>query len=211
MSGKVGGGAVGRTLTEWESKALLRGVPRPREALTHSLDEAVAFARSLGVPVVAKASGMSHKTEQDAVRVDADMAAVWDELAALGDGAVLVAEQVRGELELMAGGARDPQFGPIVSIGLGGVAAEVFQDVAFLLAPPVPGELDRAIARLRCASVFDGYRGRQPVDRQALQRILDAIAALLISDPQVEEVDVNPILVRGGCPLVVDALVVKAP
>jgi len=199
------------TLTEWESKALLCGAPRPREALTHSLDEAVAFASSLGVPVVAKASGMSHKTEHGAVRMYADVAAVWDELAALGDGTVLVAEQVQGELELIAGGLRDPQFGPILFIGLGGVEAEVFQDVAFLLAPTVPGELDRAIARLRCARLFDGYRGRQPVDRQALQRILDAIAGLLVSDPRVMEVDVNPILVRGGWPLLVDALVVKAP
>lgn len=196
-------------LTEWESKALLRGAPRPRETLTRSLEEAVAFARSLGGPVVAKASGMQHKTERNAVRMDADVAAVWDELAALGDGTVLVAEQVRGELELIAGGLRDPQFGPIVSIGLGGVAAEVFQDVAFLLAPLAPGELERAIARLRCAPLFDGYRGRQPVDRPALQRILDAVAALLVSDPQVVEVDVNPILVRAGCPLVADALVVK--
>lgn len=198
-------------LTEWESKALLRDAPRPRETLTRSLEEALAFARSLGGPVVAKASGLEHKTEHNAVRMNADLAAVWDELATLGDGTVLVAEQVRGELELIAGGLRDPQFGPIVSIGLGGVAAEVFQDVAFLLAPPAPGELDRAIARLRCAPLFDGYRGRQPVDRQALQRILDAVAALLESDPQVVEVDLNPILVRAGCPLVADALVVKVP
>src|SRR5499427_1210935 len=174
-----------RALTEWESKALLGDVPRPREALTRSRAEAVAFARSTGGPVVAKASGVVHKTEHGGVRLGADVAAVWDQLAVLGDGTVLVAEQVRGELELIAGGVRDPQFGPIVSIGLGGVAAEVFQDVAFLLAPPRPGELDRAIARLRCAPLFDGYRGRQPVDRQALQRILDAVAALLVGDPQV--------------------------
>jgi hypothetical protein len=197
-------------LTEWQSKALLGDVPRPREALTRSRQEAVAFARSLRVPVVAKASGLAHKTERGGVRLDADVAAVWDELAALGDGSVLVAEQVRGDLELIAGGLRDRQFGAIVSIGLGGVAAEVLRDVAFLLAPTVPGELDRAIARLRCAPLLDGHRGRPPVDRAALQRILDAIAGLLVSDPTVVEVDVNPILVRDGCPLVADALVVRA-
>ena len=137
------------------------------------------------------------------------MAAVWDHLAVLGDGTVLVAEQVRGELELMAGGMRDPQFGPIVSIGLGGVSAEVLEDVAFLLAPTTSGELDRAIGRLRAAPLFDGHRGRPPVDRVELQHILDAIGGLLVADPGVVEVDVNPIIVVGGCPLVVDALVVR--
>src|SRR6266508_2789066 len=196
-----------RVLSEWESKALLGDVPRPRELLTRSRAEAVAFARSLACPVVAKASGPGHKSDRGGVRLDADVAAVWDELAALGDGAVLVAEQVRGELELIAGGLRDPQFGPIVSIGLGGVAAEVLQDVAFLLAPTVPGELDRAIARLRCAPLLDGHRGRPPVDRAALRLILDAIGALLVRETEVLEVDVNPVLGRDGCPLVVDALV----
>lgn len=198
-----------RTLSEWESKALLGEVPRPREALTRSREEALAFASTLRGPVVAKASGVAHKTERGAVRLDADLASIWEELAELGDGTVLVAEQVRGELELIAGGLRDPQFGPIVSIGLGGVAAEVFQDVAFLLAPPMPGELDRAIARLRCRRLFDGYRGRPPVDREALGRILTAISDLLVRDAEVTEVDVNPILVRDGWPLLVDALVVK--
>ena len=195
------------TLSEWDSKAALGDVPRPREARTRSVDEAVAFARSLGGPLVAKASGVAHKTEHQAVRLDADVAAVWDELASLGDGTVLVAEQVRGELELISGGLRDPQFGPVVSIGLGGVFAEIFHKVAFMLAPTAPGEMDRAIARLRCGPLFDGYRGRPPVDRVALQRIIDAIGTLLLRDPHVMEVDVNPILVRGGCPLVVDALV----
>jgi hypothetical protein len=199
-----------RPLTEWESKTLLGDVPRPRESLTRSRVEAIAFAGSIGGPVVAKASGVVHKTEHGGVVLDADVAAVWDRLAVLGDGTVLVAEQVRGELELIAGGLRDPQFGPIVSIGVGGIAAEVFQDVAFLLAPTLPGELDRAIARLRAAPLFDGHRGRPPVDRRLLQRILDAIAELLVADPDVGEVDVNPILVAAGCPLVLDALVVRA-
>lgn len=197
-----------RALTEWRSKALLGDVPRPREALTRSREEALAFARSVHGPVVAKACGIEHKSDHGGVRLDADVAAVWAELAALGDGTVLVAEQVRGELELIAGGLRDPQFGPIVSIGLGGVAAEVLRDVAFALAPMMPGELDRTIARLRSAPLFDGHRGRPPVDRVALQRILDAVGDVLARDPEVAEVDVNPIVVRDGCPLVLDALVV---
>jgi hypothetical protein len=200
-------------LNEWQSKAALGpALPRPREALTRSPAEAAAFARNVGQAVVAKASGPSHKTEAGLVRKGLDeraVAACWEELARAGDGAVLVAEQVDADLELIAGGLRDPQFGPLVSIGLGGVAAEVFHDVAFLLAPPEPGEVERALASLRCAPLLDGYRGKPPVDRAALQSIVEAIANLLLTDESVVEVDCNPVLVRAGHPLVADALVVK--
>lgn len=199
-------------LSEWESKRLLGpDLPRPREILSATAEEAVAFAHDHGGPVVAKASGVGHKTEGGLVRLGLDAGGVgdcWGELAAAGDGRVLVAAQVSAELELIAGGLRDPQFGPLVSIGVGGIAAEVFDDVAFVLAPPEPGELDRAIGRLRAAPLFDGYRGRPPVDRSALERILGAIARLLDDDPSVVEVDCNPVLVAGGVPLVADALVV---
>jgi hypothetical protein len=198
-------------LSEWESKVLLGDLPRPAEALTRSREEAVAFASELGRPVVAKASGMAHKSERGGVRLDADVTAVWDELAAMGDGTVLVAEMVRGELELIAGGLRDPQFGPLISLGLGGVAAEVLGDVVFLLAPRLPGELERAIGELRCAPLLRGYRGRPPVDLTELGRILDAIGSLLERDPDVVEVDCNPIAVCQGRPLVLDALVVRRP
>jgi hypothetical protein len=201
-------------LSEWESKAALGPLlPRPREALTRSRKEAVAFARDLGSRVVAKASGPAHKTEAGLVRTGLDeqsLASCWDELANAGDGAVLVAEQVEAELELIAGGLRDPQFGPLVSIGLGGVAAEVFRDTAFILAPADPGEVEKAIATLRCAPLLEGFRGRPPVDKTALRSIVDAIANLLLTDESVVEVDCNPVLVSGGRPLVVDALVVRA-
>lgn len=196
-------------MTEWESKLALGDVPRPREALTRSLEEALEFARALGGPVVAKASGLRHKSEQGGVRLEADLETCWHELAEMGDGTVLVAEQVRGELELLAGGVRDPQFGPILSVGLGGVAAEVLDDVAFVLSPPEPGELERALGRLRCAPLLRGWRGRPPVELGALTCILEAVAELLEHDPRVVEVDVNPIVVQQGRPLVVDALVVR--
>jgi len=200
-------------LSEWESKALLgQRLPRPRELLSRASAEAVDFAAQIGGPVVAKASGVAHKSDAQLVRLGLDatsLAACWDELATAGDGTVLVAEQVVAELELIVGGLRDPQFGPLVSLGLGGVAAEVFDDVVFVLAPPEPGELDAAIAELRIAPLLAGHRGRPPVDRQALAEIVDAVADLLTSDPGVVEIDCNPVMVSGGRPVVVDALVVR--
>ncbi|MDQ6898622.1 MAG: acetate--CoA ligase family protein [Candidatus Dormibacteraeota bacterium] len=199
-----------RALNEWESKVLLGDVPKPREALTGSLTEALAFSASVPGPVVAKAVGLAHKSERAAVVLDADLSGCWQRLAELGDGSVLVAEQVRGELELIAGAVRDAQFGPVLTIGLGGVAAEVFRDVAFLLSPMEPGELEKATASLVSAPLFRGWRGRPPVNLGALGSILTAIGELLEADPKVSEVDVNPILIRDGQPLVLDALVVKS-
>jgi acetate---CoA ligase (ADP-forming) subunit beta len=201
-------------LSEWQSKELLGPrLARPREALTTTIGEALAFAASLGAPVVAKASGVAHKTETGGVRVGLDATALadcWRGLAEAGDGTVLVAEQVRGDFELAAGGLRDPQFGPLVSIGLGGILTEVLRDIAFMLAPPEPGELDAAIGRLRSAPLFAGYRNRPVLSRERLGDILSAISDLLIADPGVAEVDCNPIIVRDGVPIVADALVVRS-
>lgn len=199
--------------SEWDSKQLLGDrLPRPREARTTSLGEAVRLATEWRVPVVAKASGVAHKADAGLVRLGLDAAslpAAWHELAAAGDGTVLIAEQVHGELELIVGGRRDDTFGPLVTVGLGGVAAEVFDDVAVLLAPPLPGELDTALDGLRCAALLDGHRGAAPVDRDQLAAIIGAVADLLDRDPDVLEIDCNPVLVRDGRPVVLDALVVK--
>jgi hypothetical protein len=187
------------------------GLPTPREARTNSMAAAVAFAARIGGPVVAKASGVAHKSDGGLVRLGLDAAGVagcWTELAAEGDGTVLLAEQVRGELELIVGGSRDPSFGPLVTVGLGGVAAEVLDDVAVLLAPPEPGELDRALGGLRGARLLAGHRGAPPVDLPALAAIVDRVAALLAADPAVLEIDCNPVLVCDGRPVVLDALVV---
>lgn len=202
-------------LAEWESKRLLGdALPRPRERRTATVGEAVAFAWELApARVVAKASGVAHKTEGGLVRLglDADgVATAWPGLAAAGDGTVLVAEQVTAELELLVGGLRDPVFGPVVSVGIGGIAAELFRDAAFVLAPPEPGELDRALAQLRGVALLDGVRGGPPVDRGVLAAVVGAVGDLLARDPRVVEVDCNPVLVRDGAPLVADALVVMA-
>jgi hypothetical protein len=200
-------------LSEWDSKALLGpSLPTPREARTTSAAQAQSFAEEVGGPVVAKASGVAHKSDSELVRLGLDPAGVarsWADLAAAGDGTVLVAEQVSGDIELIVGGSRDPSFGSLVTVGIGGVAAEVFDDVAVLLAPPEPGELDRALSRLRGARLLDGYRGRAPVDRARLALVVDRVAALLDRDPDVVEIDCNPVLVRAGKVVVLDALVVK--
>lgn len=200
-------------LSAWASlQALGPDLPRPRQVRSTAPDEAVAFARDLGGRVVARASGAAQAPQGGPERRGLGpegVAACWEELAGAGDGTVLVAEQLDAELELLAGGLRDPQFGPLVSVGIGGIAAEVFGDVAFVLSPPEPGEVEEALRRLRGAALLDGYRGHPPVDRRGLERVVGAIAHLLRADPRVVAIDCNPVLVVDGVPLVAEARVVR--
>ena len=199
-------------LSEWESKQRLGPTLRtPREVLTSNLDEAIVACTELGGRVVLKASGVAHKSELGLVRVGLDSDGVkeaWQELADAGDATVLCSEVVSGELELIVGGFRDPHFGPVVSIGIGGVAAEVFGDVASILAPPEPGELAEALGTLRAAALLHGHRGAPPVDLDALEKVVSLVSNLLETDPAVIEIDCNPVLIADGQPVVVDALVV---
>ena len=199
-------------LNEWESKQRLGvGLPRPREILAVSREQAEDFAASIGGPVVAKASGVAHKTEGGLVRLGlgpSDIGDAWDHLAATGDGTVLVAEQVKAELELIVGGYRDPGFGPLVTIGIGGIAAEIFSDVVAILAPPEAGEVASAVKQLAGFKLLAGIRGGPAVDLDALEAVVNAVAGLLCSDPAVAEIDCNPVMVCNGAPIVADALVV---
>jgi hypothetical protein len=200
-----------KTLSEWESKRRLEGLPYPKEALTRSREQAQEFVSALGKPVVAKASGVAHKTEGGLVRFGVTaqtVGPIWDELAAAADGTVLLAEQLSAELELIVGGYRDPSFGPLVTLGIGGIAAEIFGDVVALLAPPEPGEVAAAVEQLSGRKLLQGIRGGPPVDIDALTQIAATVANLLAEDPTVAEIDCNPVMVCKGTPRVVDALVV---
>ena len=198
-------------LSEWESKQRLQGLPLVPERRTASLAEAAGAVAELRAPLVAKASGIAHKSERGLVRLNLSPEEVlnaWTELADAGDGTVLVAEFIQGELELVVGGLRDPHFGPAVTIGLGGVAAEVFRDTVTILAPPEPGEVESAVAALRGAPLLHGYRSTEPIDLHALQAIIRTVADALIKHNDILEIDCNPVVVRNGKPTAVDVLLI---
>jgi acyl-CoA synthetase (NDP forming) len=213
------------TLSEHASKALLAdyGVPCAREALAVDVPGAVEAAGALGFPVVVKLCGdaIAHKTERGLVRLGlADAAAVERAAAELlglrrpEDGAVslLVAEQVRGRRELIAGLVRDPQFGPCVLLGLGGVLTEALGDVAFAVAPLDRAEARRLLPALRTGRLFlEAFRGEPPVDQDGLAAILVGLGRLGIERPDVRSVDLNPLVVCEGRPVAVDALVELGP
>jgi acetyltransferase len=211
---------VARTLAEDESGALLAGygVPVVTAVRATDPDAAAAAADRLGYPVVAKLVGpaIAHKTERGLVRLrlgdaPAVRAAAAELLGAArpddGEVGVLVAPMVSGTRELVAGLVRDPQFGPCVMVGVGGVLTEALGDVAFV---PVP--LDRtdaleAIEALTHQALLGPVRGEPAIDRHAVADVLLGLAALARDRTDVRSVDVNPCIVVDGRPLAVDALV----
>jgi acyl-CoA synthetase (NDP forming) len=211
----------GATLSERASKALLAeyGVPLAAERVAADPVAAGDAADAIGYPVVAKLNGdaIAHKTERGLVRLRlADRAAVESAAADLlsaarpGDGEVdvLIAPMVSGSRELIAGVVRDPQFGPTVMLGLGGILAEAIADVVFR-----PASLDHAratemIASLATQKLLADFRGERHVDRAALADVLVGLGRLARERPDVASVDINPLIVQpDGSLVAVDGLV----
>lgn len=174
----------------------------------------IAAARDVGYPVVVKAvrPALVHKSEARAVRTgvasDEDVREVLlDFERRLGPGPALVQKQIGGGLELVVGAKRDPQFGPVVLFGLGGVWVEALDDVAVRLAPFGEAEAHAMLAELRGAKLLDGARGRAPVDRGALARMLAAASRWIARAPWLAELDVNPIIAGDAGFCAVDARV----
>ena len=208
------------TLSEAASKQLLAqyGVPVLDERTAADADGAARAAAVVGFPVVVKLCGdaIAHKTERGLVRLGlADPAAVEAaarELLAAArpdDGPVelLVAPMVRGSRELIAGLARDPQFGPCVMFGVGGVLAEAIGDVAFRLVPLGELDADELLDDLATQKLLGPFRGEPAIDRAAVAATLVGLSRLARDRPDVASVDLNPLIVVDGKPIAVDALV----
>ena len=212
-------GPATRTLSEADSRRLVAdaGVVVSDWATASDPDAAAEVAVAMGLPVVAKLCGdsIAHKTERGLVRLSlasrADVhAAATDLLAAAtaDDGPVelLVSTMLRGNRELIAGMVRDPQFGPCVMLGVGGVLAEAVADVAFRLAPLDDLDAGDLMDDLGTQALLGPFRGEPAVDRDALADTLHALGALA-ADPTVVSIDLNPLIVMDGLAVAVDALV----
>lgn len=202
---------------EFSAKQLLAafGIPTCRETLTWNPEEAAAAAREIGFPVAVKgcAAHLTHKSELGLVHLNvdspADVARACASIARAEPGAgFLVSEMVRGEREFIAGLHRPPGFPPVVVFGLGGVWAEALRDQAVRLAPLSLAEARRQIGDIRAAAALGAFRGHPPVDREALAQVLVRLAQLAAACPAIREIDLNPLVIREGRPVVVDALFV---
>ncbi len=207
-------------LSEHDSKKILSayGIPVTREGLAREEQEAVSIAGELGYPVALKAcsSELLHKSEQGAVLLhlgDAEsvrrgFARILESTAGPVDG-VLVQEMIPGNRELVMGLTRDPQFGPCVMFGLGGVLTEALQDTAFRVAPFDAREAEDMCLEIRAAALLGAFRGQAPADLQTLCNALVALGRMGLELTAVDAVDANPVIVtpRGGV-VAADALVV---
>lgn len=209
-----------RALSEHQAKVFLseHEVPVTREELVVGEEDAVKAAEGLGFPVVLKACGpdISHKTERNLVQVGMDSPeevrrAYKEIIENLGDGpydGVLVQEMVKGERELVIGLVRDPQFGPCVMFGLGGIFTEVLKDTSFRVAPIEKYDALQMMDEIKAKDILGPFRGKDPVDRDLLADILIAVGDIGMEYDHVKEIDINPVIIAGPRPVAVDALVV---
>lgn len=219
----------GRVVPERESLELLAaaGIPvvasvavEGRTAAT-TLAGATAAAEQVGWPVAVKldAPGLAHKSDIGAVELGiagpTQLAAALRRVLAAGrehepDG-VLIQPMARRGVELMVGARRDPQFGPLVLVGLGGIDAEVLDDVVLGLAPVREVDALDMLGRLRHARILDGARGRRPVNRRAVAGLLVALSDAMARNAGWLEVDLNPVIAGSTEAIAVDALIVIDP
>jgi acyl-CoA synthetase (NDP forming) len=121
---------------------------------------------------------------------------------------VTVQDMARPGLEVIVGMATDPQFGPVLMFGLGGVWVEVLKDVSFKIAPLTKGDAAKAVREIKAARLLDGFRGSEPVDRSALEDILLRVSEFVAATPEVREMDLNPIFAYPDGAVAVDARVI---
>lgn len=214
--------------TETEAKAALAacGIRFAPERLVHDADEAVAAAEAIGWPVVLKivSPDLPHKTEAGGVVLDlADAAALRAAVPAMRErvrawrpGARIdgfaVARQLGGGVEVLVGTQDDPVFGPVVTVGAGGVLAELVADTAVALAPLGPAAALELIAATRVDALLRGWRGAAAADRPALARLVARLSEVAwASRGRVTGIELNPVLARPDGAFALDALVVAAP
>ncbi len=216
-----------KTLSEWESARLLTGfgIPMARGILAHNWDEVRKAAEGIGYPVVLKACSpeVSHKTEGGLVAVDlrnkAELETAFqkiNEASPVRGGGFLVQERIKGTRELVMGMIRDPQFGPCVMFGLGGIFTEILGDVTFRPAPLSEADAGEMIGEIKGHKILGAIRGMAAVDLGSLIECLMAMGRIGMECEEIQAIDVNPLIIQdngqdsgqGSRPVAVDALVV---
>lgn len=213
----------GRFLNEIESKRLIlrAGLKVTEPVLVSSVSEAVNAARRMGYPVALKiaSADIIHKSDaggvvinltnpesvEDAfIRITTSVRQHYPE--AQIDG-ITVQPQASPGVELIIGMKRDPQFGPVIMFGLGGVWVEIFNDVSLRIAPLSREDASEMISSLKGYRLLDGYRGQPKVDTATLEDWLIRVSDLAMKNPQIKEMDINPIIAYERGAVAVDARV----
>lgn len=211
----------GRNLLETEALSLLSdyGLPVPRHELVATSEQAAAAAQRIGYPVVLKvvAGSIVHKSEAGGVRTGLDseeaLKNAWVQVSRAVDSAgarsslkgFLVCEQASPGLECIIGIVKDPQFGHAIMFGLGGIFVELIKDVAFRVLPITEAEAGDLVKETKSYKLLSGIRGQAGLDMGAVIDCLMKTAALVGDNPEIEEIDINPIVVFEKGAMILDA------
>ncbi len=202
--------SIGETtlLDEAQGKALLEqaGISVPRGVSALSLNELRAKAVGLAAPLALKGLGFAHKTEAGAVRLG--LVTLEDQAEITGASGYLAEEMVTGPVaEMLIGLQRDPVYGVTLTLGMGGVTAEVLADTVTLVLPVDEDEILTALKRLRLWPLLDGYRGRAKADVKSVAQIAARLGVLMVADATLTDIEINPVMVKVDGAVAVDALV----
>ena len=205
-------------LSEFESKQVLSayGIPVTKEVLVIDRKEFVYAAEEIGYPLVLKGCSpdIAHKTEKGLIKVDIrneeEAASAFEEIKARmgAEAGILVQEMVKGQRELVVGLTRDPQFGPCVMFGLGGIFTEILKDISFRVAPLEKKDALEMMREIRSHKILEAVRGMEAADIDAFSDILIKVGQIGLENESVKEIDINPVIIFGNKPVAVDALVV---
>jgi acyl-CoA synthetase (NDP forming) len=208
---RAASGAIG----EHESKQILAayGLTTTRELPTQTLADTLSAGDEIGYPVALKTSADLHKTERGGVRLGIadreELSAAYTDFEKRLGAEVLVQQMIPQGTELILGVVNDPQFGPMLTLGTGGIFVEVLKDVSMLTVPTTPDAVRRVLMRLRGAALLAGARGREPASIDAIVEAVMGLSALAEDlGESIAEIDVNPLVALPDGAVVVDALII---
>lgn len=210
-----------KVLSEYESKQVLAAyqIPVTQEILVKKRSDVKKAARAIGYPLVMKgcSAEIAHKTERGLIHVDLrseqEALRAFDEIMTKmngQDGDVLIYKMVRGRRELVMGLTWDDQFGPCVMFGLGGIFTEILRDISFRRAPLEKSDALDMMKEIKGRSILDAVRGMDAADKDQLADMLIRVGQIGLEIDHVCEIDLNPVILSGSNPIVVDALIILA-
>ena len=216
--------AVSGVVPEYKAKELLAplGISFPKSKFAASADDAVAAAEAIGYPVVMKgqAAELGHKSDAGAVLLNLksadDVRAAFDKMfanvaaydASIQLDGVLVEKMGKMGLEMIVGAKGDPEWGPVVLVGFGGVTAEILKDVVLVTPDLSEAQVAEKLLALKQAKLLKGYRGSPALDVAALARLVAEMGRIMAGNPQIREIDLNPVIIhpQGEGVVALDAL-----
>jgi acyl-CoA synthetase (NDP forming) len=200
------------------------GIPVAAARLAKSPEEASALARTFATPVVLKVASpdIAHKSDVDGIRLnlstDKEIRTAYHEIMASAaaraprahvEGVTVSPMAEPGGLEVIVGIFTDPQYGPVLMFGLGGIFTEIYRDVQFCLLPASEEELRYTIQTITGYPLLAGVRGQRPKDVKKLIEVMKGVSKLVIDNPEIDQIDLNPVLVYEQGALVVDARIFR--